>query len=493
MWMVAALHAIVRAGAAWVPLDPEIPAERLRYMIEETGMSAVLADAALAAHLEGVEIVDIRLTNAGRPEVVDISASNAAYVIYTSGSTGRPKGVENGHRGIVNRLLWMQSAYGLGPGNKVLQKTPYSFDVSVWEFFWPLMVGATLVVARHDGHKDPTYLVEVIGREEVDTIHFVPSMLRLFLEHPGAGSCTSLRRVICSGEALTRDLTDRFFAVLPGTELHNLYGPTEAAVDVTAHQCLPDDERAVVPIGRPIANTTIHILDDEDREVPVGEVGELHIGGVQVAHGYVNRPDLTAERFVEIPSFGRVYRTGDLARWTDDGTIEFLGRIDHQIKLRGQRIELGEIESTLGEHPGVVEAAVLAVTERDSMRLHAHVMVRAGVETDPGLLRAHLAKRLPAAMIPERWSFHKALPLTTSGKVDRNELAERAAARPPSRPTEPLPDGQDPLESYLLEIWRDLLGQGDLTVDDRVLDAGANSLDGSSTASRKSSGNSSTS
>jgi len=478
--LVAALHGVVVAGAAYVPLDPEYPPDRLDYMVGETGMRVVLCQGRLSGLIERTDVtmVDLErlLADAGdsdfRPEAVD--PDDLAYVIYTSGSTGRPKGVANAHRGVANRLLWMQDRFGLVPGDAVLQKTPFSFDVSVWEFFWPLQVGARLVIAEPGGHRDPAYLVQTIVRHGVGTIHFVPSMLRLFLEHPAAASCTSLRRVICSGEALARDLQDRFFAVLPGAELHNLYGPTEAAIDVTAWRCRPDDSRRVVPIGAPIANTTIHLLDDRLQPVPIGIPGELHIGGVQVAVGYVNQPELTAQRFIADPFDppGRMYKTGDLARWLPDGQVDFLGRLDHQIKLRGQRIELGEIEATLGEHPAILEAAVTAVDTGGELRLVAHLAWRAepAEETE---LRSFLESRLPAAMVPARFVSHEALPLTGSGKVDRKALHEPAPEASAPRPTA---GGADDLERFLLENWCAVLDRPDVGPDDRVFDLGATSL-----------------
>jgi amino acid adenylation domain-containing protein len=290
--LVAALHGVVMVGAAYVPLDPEYPEDRLAYMISETEMEVVLCQDRFRHLVEDASVKALDVEAVANREGTDaspadfsegVSPDDVAYVIYTSGSTGRPKGVANAHRGVANRLLWMQDHYRLSPENVAFQKTPFSFDVSVWEFFWPFETGARLVVARPDGHKDPAYLIETINAHQVDTIHFVPSMLRLFLDHPAAGTCSSLRRVICSGEALTRDLQDRFFDVLPDAELHNLYGPTEAAIDVTAWECRPDDTLPVVPIGRPIANTTIDILDADMRPVPIGVPAELYIGGVQVA------------------------------------------------------------------------------------------------------------------------------------------------------------------------------------------------------------------
>ena len=473
--LVAAVHAVVRASGAYVPLDPEYPADRLAYMTSETGMKVILADPDLMPNDAAVAVIPLDdEISRHSPFHAEVNPADPAYVIYTSGSTGRPKGVQNGHRGVVNRLLWMQETYPIGPGNVVLQKTPYSFDVSVWELFWPFMTGAALVIAAPGAHRDPSALIESIVEHHVDTIHFVPSMLRLFLDHPMASSCRSLQRVICSGEALTRDLTARFFEMLPTTELHNLYGPTEAAIDVTFYQCMPDDDDPVVPIGRPVANTTIHILDGAETECPVGEVGELHIGGVQVAHGYRGRPDLTAERFVTHPEHGRLYKTGDLARWLPTGMIEFLGRIDHQIKLRGQRIELGEIEATLGEHPDVLEAVITPIGEGEGTRLWAHVMPRTGVTLDSSELRSHVADRLPAMMVPDRWVFHETLPLTTSGKADRGALSSGVTAG------NAVPDsGEDDgtLEMHLLLLWRRILGRADLGLEDHVFDAGANSLD----------------
>ncbi|MES1210782.1 MAG: amino acid adenylation domain-containing protein, partial [Acidobacteriota bacterium] len=286
-----------------------------------------------------------------------------AYVLYTSGSTGTPKGVMIPHRGIVNRLQWMQEAYGLTAEDRVLQKTPFGFDVSVWEFFWPLLTGARLVFAQPEGHKDPRYLADLIAREKITTVHFVPSMLEVFLETPGLEALASLRRVVASGEALPPQLVRRFFSRLPQAELHNLYGPTEASVDVSFWPCVPEPPGDVVPIGRPIANHQLHVVDRFLAPQPVGAPGELLLGGPGLARGYLGRPDLTAEAFIPDPfgegPGGRLYRTGDLVRRLADGTVHYLGRIDHQVKIRGFRIELGEIEAALTRLPGVREAVVL--------------------------------------------------------------------------------------------------------------------------------------
>ncbi|GAA3312471.1 hypothetical protein GCM10020219_022390 [Nonomuraea dietziae] len=351
--LVAGLLGILKAGAAYVPLDPSYPQDRLTFMLADAAAPVVLTQSALIPLLASGGATILPLDNPqvwdGLPTAPpDVAQGEAAYMIYTSGSTGKPKGVPNGHRGIVNRLDWMQKRYRLTADDVVLQKTPAGFDVSVWEFFWPLISGARLVLAAPDGHRDPAYLRDLINAERVTTLHFVPSMLAMFLAEEDVDTCASLRTIICSGEELPVDLAVRCLRTLPA-ELHNLYGPTEAAIDVSSWQCTLErlEGRATVPIGSPIQNITLHVLDRHGAQVPVGVPGELHIGGVGVALGYHDRPALTAERF----SGGR-YRTGDAARWLPDGTIEFLGRLDDQVKLRGLRIELGEIETALREKAG---------------------------------------------------------------------------------------------------------------------------------------------
>ncbi len=279
------------------------------------------------------------------PPQSGVTAKNLIYAIYTSGSTGKPKGALNLHRALVNRILWMQDEYQLTPEDRVLQKTPFSFDVSGWEFWWPLLTGAQMVIARPGGHKDSAYLVKLIQEQQITTMHFVPPMLQVFLEERGVEQCRSLRRVICSGEALPFQLQERFFEKFTDCELHNLYGPTEAAIDVTYWQCQPSDGHQIVPIGRPIANTQIYILDPYLQPVPVGIPGELHIGGVNLARGYLNRPELTEEKFIPNPFTPTPGSSGFIkpaiwCRFLPDGNIEYLGRFDHQIKIRGFRIEL---------------------------------------------------------------------------------------------------------------------------------------------------------
>ncbi|MGR9052584.1 MAG: non-ribosomal peptide synthetase, partial [Gammaproteobacteria bacterium] len=393
--MVVSLLGILKAGGAYVPVDPDYPGERLTYLFEDCRPSLLITARAMRARLPdaiGTTMPVIELDGDAyrsaaetlsernpEPNALGLTPKHLAYLIYTSGSTGRPKGAMNEHAGVVNRLLWAQREYRLNAEDRVLQKTPYSFDVSVWEFFLPLMTGAVLVLAKPKGHQEPDYLMELIEAEAVTTLHFVPSMLQSFMPAVNAEQCRSLRRILCSGEALPRDLVQRVRADLPFVELHNLYGPTEAAIDVTAWRCRQEPVGAV-PIGYPIANTAIHILDPFLNPVPVGVPGEIHIGGVQVGRGYFDKPDLTAERFTPDPfrvvdGSTRLYKTGDLARWLADGAIEYLGRNDFQVKLRGFRIELGEIEAKLKDYTGIRDAlATVRDDDAHGKRLVAYLL-----------------------------------------------------------------------------------------------------------------------
>ncbi len=481
--LVIALLGILEADGAYLPLDPEYPAERIRFMIADAGVAALLTSGSLAERLPPIDAPVLCLDTPREPSAGPAPARRAgpddlAYVIYTSGSTGRPKGAANTHRAICNRLLWMQDEYGLTPEDTVLQKTPFSFDVSVWEFFWPLCVGARLVLARPGGHKDDAYLAALIREHEISVLHFVPSMLRLFLERPDPEACRSLRHVFCSGEALPFELQERFFALL-GANLHNLYGPTEAAVDVTYFACERDGRSRAVPIGRPVANTAIYILDAQQQPVPIGVPGELHIGGVQLARGYHNRPELTAERFVPDP-FGRepgarLYKTGDLARYRPDGNIEYLGRLDHQTKIRGFRIELGEIESVLLDHPDVKDAVVLA---REDVPNHRQLVAYVASACPParlaGALRSFLAQKLPDYMVPGAFVALDALPLTPNGKLDRRALPAPRRERPELERAYAPP--RTPLERRLAGIWCELLQLDRVGVDDPFFELGGDSL-----------------
>ncbi len=393
--MVVGLLGILKAGGAYLPLEPTYPNVRLAFMLEDAQVSVLLTQEKLIKklpdHIEHIICLDtdwkiISLLSRENP-ISGVSPKNLVYVIYTSGSTGKPKGVMNTHLGICNRLLWMQEAYSLTEADSVLQKTPFSFDVSVWEFFWPLLVGARLVVAKPRGHQDPAYLVEIIIEQKITTLHFVPSMLQIFVQASGLENCTSLKRVICSGEALSFELQERFFA-RSHAQLHNLYGPTEAAVDVTYWQCQRESHLNQVPIGRPIANTQIYILDHYLQPIPIGVPGELHIAGVGLARGYLNRSELTAEKFIPNPfnndPKARLYKTGDLARYLPDGNIEYLGRIDNQVKMRGFRIELGEIETLLNQDSTVLEAVVIARDDESGhQRLIAYIVSKLILERLP--------------------------------------------------------------------------------------------------------------
>ncbi|MEV0962756.1 amino acid adenylation domain-containing protein [Streptomyces sp. NPDC049910] len=484
--LVVALVAVLRAGAAYVPVDPDYPAARIAYMLADAGPALLLtvkdtADRLPRTDVPLITLDDLPITDAPVPPAPH-RGEHPAYMIYTSGSTGRPKGAVVTHAAIVNRLRWMQDRYRLDGSDRVLQKTSASFDVSVWEFFWPLTTGATLVVARPDGHRDPGYLAGLIRRAGVTTVHFVPSMLAEFVTEETAAAATGLRRVICSGEALPAELAARFHRVF-GVPLHNLYGPTEAAVDVTAWQYRPGAR--TIPIGTPIWNTALYVLDDRLRPLPPGVFGDLYIAGAGLARGYHDRPALTGERFVACP-FGppgrRMYRTGDLARWNADGELEFAGRADHQVKIRGFRVEPQEIEAALTDHPGVLRAAVVARPGRGAdgaLQLFAYVVPDTrgdGTEWDlhAGLdiaeLRGFAAARLPAHLVPAAFVALDRLPLTANGKLDRAGLPEPEFAGRAHRP--PRTGG----ERLLAEAFAEVLGLSRIGVDDDFFTLGGDSI-----------------
>jgi amino acid adenylation domain-containing protein len=483
--MVVGIYGTLKAGGAYVPLDPDYPPERVGFMLADTRVPVELTQAHLRAALPPVDAEIICLDDDWRAIATQpcvnpadgAGAQNLAYVIFTSGSTGRPKGVANEHRGIVNRLLWMQEQYGLKADDRVLQKTPFSFDVSVWEFFWPLQTGACLVVARPGGHRDSSYLVDAIIANRITTLHFVPSMLHIFLEEDRVAQCTSVRRVICSGEALSVETQKSFFARLDA-ELHNLYGPTEAAVDVTFWACQRQSVAAVVPIGFPVANTQMYVLDNRLQPLPVGCSGELHIGGVQVARGYLNRPELTAEKFIPDPFSrlpgARLYKTGDLARYRNDGSIEYLGRMDFQVKIRGFRVELGEIENRLAVIAGIGKCVVALREDRPGdQRLVAYFEPTGPHKVSGEDLRQLLRKQLPDYMVPRHFVQLKDIPLSSNGKVDRRALPppqnEKTAAEGAVAPrNEP--------ERRIAEIWAELLGYQQVGIFDSFFDLGGHSL-----------------
>ncbi len=447
--LVVALVAVLYAGAAYLPLDPGYPAERLEYMVRDSGTRLVLTgpgaiplDAAADAGLLDLDADLWALLEAGSaPEPARVPGplpGHPAYVLYTSGSTGRPKGVVVEHSAVVNRLLWSQEFEPLRAEDRVLQKTPMSFDVSVWEFFAPLVAGATMVLAAPGAQRDPVGLAELIGRERVTGVHFVPSMLRLFLAGAGGAALRGVRLMLCSGETLFPELRQAVMDA-SSTRLLNLYGPTETTVECSVWDCVQDSPSPTVPIGRPIANLRMYVLDERLRPCPVGAPGELYVAGAGLARGYLGRPGLTAERFVPSP-FGapgeRLYRTGDRARVLDGGVVEFLGRVDDQVKVRGFRIEPGEIESVLSGHPAV-EAAAVAVHEAGpgDQRLVAHLVGTPGTSAEDEL-RALLARALPSHMLPGAYRWHESLPLNPSGKLDRRALTASPADLPgtPRRP-----------------------------------------------------------
>jgi len=484
--MEVALLAVLKAGGAYMPLDPEYPMERLAWMLDDAKPPIVLSQQAVIDRLPAQNVPALLLDSewskiqsepASNPGVT-VKPSDIAYVIYTSGSTGKPKGVLNTHEGIVNRLLWMQAEYKLTAADRVVQKTPYSFDVSVWELFWPLMTGATLVMAQPGGHRDPSYLAQLMVREKITTTHFVPSMLCAFLETAALPKHSSLRQVFCSGEALSADLQNRFFALCDAA-LHNLYGPTEAAVDVTYWACRRGDTRPFVPIGHAIANIQIYILDAQLQPVPLGVAGELHIGGIGVARGYLNRPELTAARFIA-DSFrsepdARLYKTGDLARYLPDGEIEYLGRLDYQVKIRGFRIELGEIEAAIRQFPGIAQTVVVAREDTPGdRRLVAYVVLTRADSLNAEELRESLRKSLPEHMIPAAFVALAELPLTSSGKMDRRALPapNYQSARPSVGQVEP----RTQTEKAMATIWAEVLQLNKIGIHDNFFQCGGHSL-----------------
>ncbi|MCH5610709.1 amino acid adenylation domain-containing protein [Pseudomonas syringae pv. syringae] len=485
--LVIGLLAIIKAGGAYVPLDPDYPEDRLVYMMQDSGIGLLLTQAALLERLPiPPQVQSLCLDQHGdwlegysTANPVNLSHPlNLAYVIYTSGSTGKPKGAGNSHRALVNRLHWMQKAYALDGSDTVLQKTPFSFDVSVWEFFWPLMTGARLAVALPGDHRDPERLVQTIREHKVTTLHFVPSMLQAFMTHPQVESCNTLRRVVCSGEALPAELAAQVLKRLPLAGLYNLYGPTEAAIDVTHWTCSTDDILSV-PIGRPIDNLKTHILDDG--LLPAAQVvaAELYLGGVGLARGYHNRAALTAERFVPDPfdeqGGGRLYRTGDLARYRDAGVIDYAGRIDHQVKIRGLRIELGEIEARLHEHAAVREATVIDIDGPSGKQLVAYLVPTDAAEAPDVLrerLQAHLKAHVPDYMVPGYFVFIDSMPLTANGKLDRRALPKPDVARSQQGYVAP----RTAFEQRLAALWEQVLHVERVGLNDNFFALGGHSL-----------------
>ncbi|WP_276320171.1 non-ribosomal peptide synthetase [Pseudoalteromonas sp. CO348] len=499
--MVIGIMGILKAGGAYVPLDPNYPAERLSYLLADTAVDIVLsgtkerdvlgefAGAVLCldgmADTTGYACVDYSKENLDREEI-GLTSSHLAYVIYTSGSTGQPKGVMVEHHSLVNRIIWMDEKYGLSANDKILQKTPFSFDVSVWEFLWTLGFGAQLIIARPDGHKDPEYLTQLVIDSGVTKLHFVPSMLGVILSCATFNNCTSINQVFCSGEALQTTHVQMFKEVLPNAELHNLYGPTEAAIDVSYWDCANGSHQSV-PIGKPIYNTQLIILDPSQNIVPFGVVGELYIGGVGLARGYHNNEVLTREKFIENPYFDkdrknsskRLYRTGDLASLRADGEVEYQGRTDHQVKIRGMRIELGEIEYQLGQLTEVDSALVTTTEAAGSAQLLAYIKTKSNhsLDTTKAMkhkLRTELAKHLPLHMVPELYIYVEEWPLTPNGKINRSALPKFDVNSIQVEIVKPVND----IEVAILNVFAELLQlpNSEISMESNLFELGGHSL-----------------
>ena len=493
--MSIAIIGILKAGGAYVPVDPDYPGDRIKYMLEDSGASIILCnnkskEALLAnANYEFISLDGDWETIKAKPDYNvsnQLTSANIAYVIYTSGSTGKPKGVMNQHDGIANRLNWAQDYFKLTPDDAILQKTSFSFDVSVWELLWPLLTGAKIVFANPGGQKDNEYLKKVIDEHKITMIHFVPSMLGVFLPDVNLDDCKSLKKVLCSGEALSPSHANLFKQKLPKVELHNLYGPTEAAIDVTCWTMnhLDDNEIKIVPIGKPVANTQTYILNDKDQILPSGIPGEIHIGGVQVARGYVNKPDLTAQKFIANPfdkkQKSTLYKTGDLGRWLVDGNIEYIGRIDDQVKIRGFRIELGEIETVFQQCELVQQAVVVTRSNVDGNKQLVGYIVPEG-SFDKDNIANYLKSRLPEYMVPVLLIELSTLPLTPNGKVDRKALPDPTAA---DMVTNVYEEPKKDLEIKLTEIWQEILGATKIGINDNFFDLGGHSLNAMQLTSR---------
>lgn len=484
--LMVGLLGILKAGGAYVPLDPTYPPARLAFMLPDAQVSVLVTQQQWVARLpvHGLQVVCLDgdwehlASQPGSNPVSGVIPANLAYVMYTSGSTGQPKGVMVEHWALSNTMHWMQATFPLSEADRILQKTPCSFDVSAWEFFAPLMVGAQLILARPGEHQDSAYIVDLLATHQITMLQLVPSLLQMVLEEEALATCHSLRHVFCAGEALTHALQERFFARLTA-DLHNLYGPTEATIYATYWTCVRGSPSGHVPIGWPIANTQLYILDAQLHPVPIGVPGELHIGGVGLARGYLNHPELTAERFIphpfsDVPG-ARLYKTGDLARYRPDGSLEFLGRRDTQIKLRGYRIELGEIEATLEHHPAIRQAVVLAREDTaGDRRLVAYCVPHHGSLPDIRELRAFLQTQLPDYMVPAVFVVLDTLPLTPNGKVDRQALPTPGQARPPLFEAFVAP--RTPIEELLAGIWASVLKVESVGIHDNFFALGGHSL-----------------
>jgi amino acid adenylation domain-containing protein len=506
--LVVGLLGIIKAGGVYLPLDPALPQDRLSFILKDTKTRLVITHNELRPALAQLKQNDetwldqnlndsrrillcldsgwqaIAEESVEKPET-GVAGDNLVYIMYTSGSTGEPKGVMISHGALCNRLLWGQAAYELTETDRVLQWLSIGFDFSVWEFFTAFMAGARVVIAAPAKRHDAAHLAHLIAEEKITIAGVVPSMLQLLLQEQGLERCSSLKKVMCGGEILPPELQERFFSHF-NSELQNTYGPTEAAIDVTCWICRRGDDADPVPIGRPIANTQIYVLDSYSAPVPTGSPGEIHIGGLGLARGYLDRPELTADKFIPDPFSGkpgaRLYKTGDLARYLSDGSMEFLGRVDDQIKMRGYRIEPGEIESVLGQHPAVQKVVVLARDDTDAdsaavragKRLVAYIVPRPGANPKIDELRSFAKRKLPKHMVPAAFLILDALPLSPSGKVDRKALPAPDQSRPELEGSYAAP--RSPVEEMIAEIWAEILNLSTVGIHDNFFDLGGHSL-----------------
>ncbi len=482
--MVVGILGILKAGSAYVPIDPSYPAGRVEFMIKDSGAEYIITQKDLVDDLPECDCIYLEIDGNNEilnesPEDIESNSGrdDTAYVIYTSGSTGLPKGVMISHRSLANHMLWMIREFKTDESDSVLQKTPFSFDASVWEFYLPLMTGGRLVMAKPDGHMDTAYLVSIILKEKVTILQLVPSLLRMLLGEKGIEECTSLKKVFSGGEALTKELKDKLFDKL-NVDFYNLYGPTEATIDATFYKCEKISSENYVSIGKPVYNTRIYILDKYLNPVPKGIPGEIHIGGVDVAKGYLNNPELTDSKFLpdifsKIPG-AKLYKTGDAAKFEPDGNIVFLGRVDNQVKLRGFRIEPGEIESKLDQYPSVRESAVIVREDKPGIqRLAAYIVCRENKIIDSADLKNFLRESLPEYMIPPVFVFLEELPLTPNGKLDRLSLPVPEFSRTES---ESYIAPRLPVEEILAGIWEKVLGKEKIGVHDNFFELGGDSI-----------------
>ena len=490
--LVIALLGVLKAGAAYIPMDPAYPQDRLAWMLRSSYAPLLLTQQRLLPRLAEFDMPaqvicldpgnSILETGDAQSPEISLSPDSPAYVLYTSGSTGQPKGVVIPHRAITNHMHWMQSAYPIGPADAVLQKTPISFDASVWEFYAPLLTGGRLVLARPDGHTDSQYLASIIRTQQITILQVVPTLLRMLLDEPDFSGCTSLRRVFVGGEALLLSDVERFYSN-HAAHLINLYGPTEVTIDSVVWDCehpsdLEASEKTSVPIGRPVDNIRAYILDPHGLPVPAGVSGELCLTGTGLARGYLNQPALTADRFLPDPynhqPGARLYRTGDLARYLLDGTIEFLGRRDQQVKLRGFRVELGEIEAVLKTHPAIRESVVLARQDGSSTRLIAYLTTTGSERPPISTLRDVAARKLPDYMIPAAFVFLNKLPLLPNGKLDRSALPRPPQDRPELAASFVAP--QNPTQEIIARAWSETLELDQIGIHDNFFEVGGDSL-----------------